>query len=157
MHITISHGVCNVLRKEFPDGTTVGSVVADPDVKEQFGDTENMTARVGGERKSSDDVLRDGDLVIIQNESCEKSGYVLTVGQYCFGFWRGEALGREPEHIHVSPKSGGDNRAKFWLRPTIRKEHDGPYRPHELREIMRIIQENYAFLIAEWNRLRRSL
>jgi len=150
MHVTISHGLCNLLRKEFPDGTTVGSVLADPDVKEQFGDTENMAGRVQGKLKSGDDALLDGDVLIISNEACEKSAGVRLQGgdPYQFYFKQIEPLAGEPAHIHVW-RDG--NEAKFWLEP-LEHVYSRGFAPHEVNDIIRRIKRgnNLETLVNAW-------
>ena len=47
----------------------------------------------------------------------------------------------EPPHVHVG-KSG--NEAKFWLQP-VKVAREGRFRPVDLREIERIIEDNLDF------------
>ncbi len=70
---------------------------------------------------------------------------VLRVKGYQFYFVSFDC--REPHHVHVD-KDG--NTAKFWLNP-IALAKNGGFRPVELREIERIIQEDLVDLIAAWN------
>lgn len=53
----------------------------------------------------------------------------------------------EPMHIHVT-KDG--NQAKFWLEP-LRLAHGGKFKPHELKQIERIIQNNLEKMKAKWH------
>jgi hypothetical protein len=64
-----------------------------------------------------------------------------------FKFWFYEADLDEPPHIHVA-KAGKEG--KFWLEP-IDLARAGRFKPVELREIKRIIQDNHEFLINSWN------
>jgi hypothetical protein len=57
----------------------------------------------------------------------------------------------EPAHIHVA-KAGKD--AKFWLSPVRRAVNHG-FRPHDLKEIARIIEENEPFIMEKWNEFFR--
>jgi hypothetical protein len=157
MHITISHGVCNLLRKEFPDGTTVGSVLADPEVKEHFGFEDNMEARIGGDKMSRDHVLLGDEILIIANDSCEKSARVRIRGDdpYQFYFKQFEPLATEPRHVHVW-RDGKE--AKFWLEPLeLDKSRRCRFAPHELNDIVRRITAgtNLATLINAWNEGRQ--
>lgn len=65
-----------------------------------------------------------------------------------YKFWFYEADLDEPAHVHVG-KSGKEG--KFWLEP-IDLARAGRFKPVELREIERIIQDNQEFLINSWNR-----
>lgn len=49
--------------------------------------------------------------------------------------------------LHVG-KNG--NEAKFWLTP-VRVAREGRFRPVELRNIERIIDDNLEFLLKAWN------
>ncbi len=65
-----------------------------------------------------------------------------------YKFWFYEADLGEPPHIHVGK---GGKTAKFWLSP-IRVERTGKFKPIELREIGRIIDENISYLISVWEK-----
>lgn len=52
----------------------------------------------------------------------------------------------EPPHVHVG-KAG--NEAKFWLKP-VKVAREGKFRPVDLREIERIIEDNLDFLLKAW-------
>ncbi len=52
----------------------------------------------------------------------------------------------EPPHVHVG-KEG--NQAKFWLQP-VSVARAGSFRPVDLREIERIIENNLEFLLNAW-------
>ena len=70
---------------------------------------------------------------------------IFTEGPYRFFFYMGD--GDEPPHVHVER----DNRtAKFWLNPVL-LQLTGGLRPHEIRRIERIIEENQARLMEAWN------
>jgi len=54
----------------------------------------------------------------------------------------------ESPHVHV----GQENReAKFWLEP-VNLARAGRFKPVELREIERIIDDNHDFLLNTWKR-----
>ena len=63
-----------------------------------------------------------------------------------YKFWFYEADLDEPPHVHVGRE---ERETKFWLDP-IQVVRAGRFRPVELREIERIIQEQQSFLISAW-------
>lgn len=69
---------------------------------------------------------------------------VLRVKGYKFRFYMADIM--EPPHVHVA-KSG--NQAKFWLQP-LKVAREGHFRPIDLREIERIIEDNLEFLLNAW-------
>ncbi len=71
---------------------------------------------------------------------------VLRVKGYKFGFY--EADLDEPPHVHVS-KQG--KQAKCWLDP-LKVARGGDFRPADLREIERIIEDNLNFLLDAWEK-----
>ncbi len=70
---------------------------------------------------------------------------VLRIDGYRFGFFSGDA--GEPPHVHVSR---GRCAAKFWLGP-VRFAQNAGFRPHDLREIADLIEENERLLLDAWN------
>ncbi len=70
---------------------------------------------------------------------------VMRLGPYRFHFYSRE--GDEPPHIHVAR---GENEAKFWLRPVSLAANIG-YRPAELRDIHRIVEEHCQKFIEAYN------
>jgi hypothetical protein len=74
---------------------------------------------------------------------------VLRVKGYQFYFYAQDA--NEPSHIHVA-KAGDD--AKFWLSPARLAVNHG-FRPHDLREIAGIIEENETLILEKWNEFFR--
>lgn len=71
---------------------------------------------------------------------------VLRIGPYRFFFWAQDRL-TEPPHVHVERD---DNTAKVWLSP-VRLERTGGFRPAELREVLRHVEENEQQLLEAWN------
>jgi hypothetical protein len=65
-----------------------------------------------------------------------------------YKFWFYEADLGEPPHVHVGK---GGKTAKFWLNP-MQVERTGKFKPIELREIERIIDENLDFLLKAWEK-----
>ncbi len=63
-----------------------------------------------------------------------------------YRFWFYEADLDEPAHVHVG-KDGQE--AKYWLDP-VRMARAGRFRPVDLREIERIVDDNRDFLLKAW-------
>jgi hypothetical protein len=74
---------------------------------------------------------------------------ILRVKGHQFFFYAQDA--NEPVHIHVA-KAGCD--AKYWLTP-IRLAVNHGFRPHDLREIADIVEENEILIIERWNEFFR--
>ena len=55
--------------------------------------------------------------------------------------------GQEPPHIHII-KSGCD--CKLWLDP-VRLAVNHGFRPHQLREAIRLTEEHEDFILSRWN------
>jgi hypothetical protein len=70
---------------------------------------------------------------------------VLRIMGYRFYFYMNEHL---PRHIHVS-KGGGE--ARIILEPEIEIDSVYDFKANEVRQILKIINENYEFLIDKWN------
>jgi hypothetical protein len=70
---------------------------------------------------------------------------VLVIGPYRFHFYSRENA--EPPHIHVRRD---DLKAKFWLRPVTMASNDG-FRPSELRDIERLVEEYCGKLLEAFN------
>jgi hypothetical protein len=70
---------------------------------------------------------------------------VLRTGPYRLFFYSGD--GREPRHVHVERD---DNRAKFWLEP-VRLQSSGGFRPAEIRELQRVVEQHRDALVRSWN------
>lgn len=70
---------------------------------------------------------------------------VLTLGPYRFYFVSLDY--GEPPHVHVQRQ---DMVAKFWLDPVV-LERAGGFRPHELSQIGRLVQEHPEALMERWN------
>ena len=70
---------------------------------------------------------------------------VLRDGPYRFYFYSHEP--NEAPHVHVDRD---DDSAKFWLEPVSLVRNFG-FRPHELRELERLVNERRATLLEAWN------
>jgi hypothetical protein len=60
--------------------------------------------------------------------------------------WFYEADLDEPAHVHVGRE---EREAKYWLNP-VRVARAGRFKPVDLREIERIIEDNRDFLLNAW-------
>jgi hypothetical protein len=69
---------------------------------------------------------------------------VLRIGSYSFGFYASDQ--DEPPHVHV--RSQG-KQAKLWLDP-VALQDAGRFKPHEMNEIIRMINEHRTQLMEAW-------
>jgi len=69
----------------------------------------------------------------------------LRIRAYRFFFYAGDR--NEPPHIHVEE---GERQAKFWLSP-VRLERSGGFDRAAINDIQRLVQENQALLLREWD------
>ena len=70
---------------------------------------------------------------------------ILRIGPYRLFFYSAE--GQEPIHVHVERDR---NIAKFWIRPT-RLANSGGFRPSEISDIFKIVEENTILIERSWN------
>lgn len=54
----------------------------------------------------------------------------------------------EPAHVHVKKEK---REAKFWIDPFVRLARNKGFRPHELNEIDKLLNENRDGLLEVWN------
>ncbi|MEK7339987.1 MAG: DUF4160 domain-containing protein [Verrucomicrobiota bacterium] len=69
---------------------------------------------------------------------------VLRIGSYRFNFFSKDR--KEPPHIHIR---AGENEAKFWLNPIQLVVNHG-FKPHEINDIKKIVEENQTLLLDAW-------
>lgn len=69
---------------------------------------------------------------------------ILRVFGYRVSFYQADLT--EPPHVHVRKQRG---EAKFWMSPIELADSRG-FRPHELGEIRKILEENLEFILAKW-------
>ncbi|MFZ4595869.1 MAG: DUF4160 domain-containing protein [Verrucomicrobiaceae bacterium] len=69
----------------------------------------------------------------------------LRIGPYLFFFYANDR--GEPAHVHVQ-RDG--KIAKFWIEP-VRMDRSGRFRPNELLDIQRTIEQNQTKLLTAWN------
>ena len=70
---------------------------------------------------------------------------ILRTGTFRFYFFSSDR--DEPLHVHVEH---GGCVAKFWVEP-VRLERSGGFRPQELLEIQRIVEDNKGAIIRSWH------
>lgn len=73
---------------------------------------------------------------------------VLRIGAFRFHFYSDEGI--EPAHIHVRTPTG---ECKFWLAP-IALASSGGVRPHDIREIERLVYANETVLTQAYYEFR---
>ncbi len=76
---------------------------------------------------------------------------ILRIGPYRFFFFSEE--GGEPVHVHVIREQ---TEAKFWVRPTVGVAVNQGFAQHELRKIVRLVEENRELIEHEWNRRKKT-
>jgi Domain of unknown function (DUF4160) len=67
---------------------------------------------------------------------------------YKIFFYSNEGDPREPPHIHVRK---GSSEAKIWLDPAIAFNESNGFNPRELRDIIKLIADNYALILEAWH------
>lgn len=72
MQITVEHGLQSVTVTR-PDGTTVGQIMNDPNIRAVVGSGENVTALVEGAAVDTAYVLEDSDTVTLQGKAAVKA------------------------------------------------------------------------------------
>ena len=78
---------------------------------------------------------------------------ILVAGSLIFWFHSYDALYENRASVHVGKGSQDDtNDAKIWLEPEIEVARTGRVlRQRELRQALKIIEENQAYLLEQWN------
>jgi len=76
---------------------------------------------------------------------------ILRIGPYRFFFFSEES--GEPIHVHVIRER---IEAKFWITPTVSVAGNDGFAQHELRKVMRLVEENKGLIEHEWNKRKES-
>lgn len=76
---------------------------------------------------------------------------ILKIGPYRFFFFSEES--GEPIHVPVIREQ---TEAKFWLRPTASVASNDGFAQHELRKILRLVEENRELIEHEWNKRKKT-
>ena len=77
---------------------------------------------------------------------------LFSIGGYIVYFWSGE--GNEPVHVHVSRGRPETNSAKVWLTEDggCLVAGRGDISEKNLRNILKVISANHAFICNEWEK-----
>ena len=73
MTVTIRFGASNELSKSVPEGTTVGSILCDNNVKAVLGFGDNVQAVLDGVVQRDSAPLADGDILVIETRANSKA------------------------------------------------------------------------------------
>jgi hypothetical protein len=76
---------------------------------------------------------------------------VLRTKGYRFEFYASDQ--DEPPHIHVKKDK---KHAKFWIDPVVLFEFSGRFRPHEVTEVRKLVEQNRELLLEAWNEFFRQ-
>ncbi len=76
---------------------------------------------------------------------------ILRIGSYRFFFFSEES--GEPVHIHVIREQ---TEAKFWIKHEVSVASNDGFAQHELRRIMRLVEENKELIENEWNKRKEK-
>lgn len=72
---------------------------------------------------------------------------ILRIGPYRFFFFSEER--GEPVHVHVIREQ---TEAKFWIKHKVIVARNDGFAQHELRKIIRLVEENKELIENEWNK-----
>lgn len=83
---------------------------------------------------------------------------ILQEGSLIFWFHSYDVRFEERASVHVGKGSQDDyNDAKIWLEPEIEVVRTGhTLRRHELDRALRLVRENYKYLLEEWHGYKRK-
>lgn len=73
MNVTINFGRSNMVRREFPEGTTVGQVLSDQGARACLGFGDNAVAKIDGVTQSNEKRLVDGDVLDLEVRANQKA------------------------------------------------------------------------------------
>ena len=76
---------------------------------------------------------------------------ILRIGPYRFFFFSEES--GEPVHVHVIREQ---IEAKIWIKPVVGVACNDGFAQHELRKIMRLVDENKELIENEWNQRKKK-
>lgn len=76
---------------------------------------------------------------------------ILRIGPYRFFFFSEES--GEPVHVHVIREQ---TEAKIWLKPVVSIACNEGFAQHELRKVMRLVEENKELIENEWNHRKKK-
>lgn len=73
VNVTIQFGGGNSLRRSFPQGTTVGQVISDPNVRSALGVGGNVRALINRVEQDANTPLDDGDTIVLETVANSKA------------------------------------------------------------------------------------
>jgi hypothetical protein len=73
INVTLNHGVSRSLKRDFPDGVTIGAILRDAAVRSALGLPENVVAVINGQTATGADFVRDGDTVVFERQAAAKA------------------------------------------------------------------------------------
>lgn len=73
INVTVQFGTGNIMTKEFENGTTLGQVLGNSNLKCGLGYGDNVAGHVQGVAQSSALTLWDGAVVVVHTKACEKN------------------------------------------------------------------------------------
>lgn len=110
MNITINYGTGNsISRSDFPQGTTIAQVLADPRVKGALGYGSNVEAHLDGIPQPGTNTVQDGDVLSIHDKACNKAADLSVTIQYGTGnsITKSFPAGTTVEQVLTSPAVRG--------------------------------------------------
>ena len=76
---------------------------------------------------------------------------IFRIGPYRFFFFSEE--NGEPVHVHVIREQ---IEAKIWIKPKVNVAGNDGFARHELRKIMRLVEEHKEMIENEWNKRKEK-
>jgi hypothetical protein len=73
MEITLKFGLTKQVTREVAEGTTLRQILADPSNKAVLGYPENVSGLVDGVTLGLDNVLSDGDVIVLEKQAASKA------------------------------------------------------------------------------------
>lgn len=73
IEVTLRFGLTKMLTVEVPEGTTVGTLLSNPNYKASLGYGENVNAVIDGTTVSSADTVSDGDTIVLEKQAASKA------------------------------------------------------------------------------------
>ena len=71
--VTLKYGLTKQLTIEVPEGTTLASILRNPNYKAVLGYPENISAVVDGVTLDMNDVVSNGDTIVLEKQAASKA------------------------------------------------------------------------------------
>jgi len=75
---------------------------------------------------------------------------------FVFYFFSFDTASGEPPHVHVGKGSQRSDDAKFWLDP-VSVAASGRFSRRDIQQMQRVVQEQQASFLEEWNEYKNRL